>query len=379
MSKKETKMIASNFNLQEITTKDYASAIEAATSCEGNVAVFGRRGSGKTMIAKQKIKELGFSEVYWNLSTMERVDVGGYPDLIGATDEFVKFKLPSSYTNMIKGDKKVVVLMDEVDKADPSLWAPLLEFTQFHTINGRHLPNLVSVIMTGNLISEGGQKPCLPLLDRVSKFIIKPDVQSWQEWAGMSGLIHPSVSAYIHDNSEDLYGDVDPDNSYADPSPRGWEIASKYIKMGDEKGWGIDKTYRMVAGCVGNTIGIKYRSYFEHYHKILPLVKKLFDGHDVTSEFKALSPTERVIVTMVTCSRLTNQLDKESSGAKVSKETDKMLTNAGKLLLITDPEYCMIAIRAQVDISRLVKYDLDSHATFGKALARVKSFANGGK
>lgn len=379
---KDKKMVVSNFNLQIVSTTDYAQAIHSSAQTGKNLAVFGRRGSGKTMIAKESIKDVVIDgkhckEIYWNLSTMERVDVGGYPDLMGSTNDFVSFKLPASYEPMIKGNQPVIVLMDEVDKADPSLWAPLLEFTQFHTINGRPLPNLKSVIMTGNLISEGGNKPCLPLLDRVSKFLIEPDVNSWMEWAGKSRAIHPSVTAYINDYREDLYGDVDPDNSYADPSPRSWQNASDFLFYGDKAGWSLEQTYKMVAGCVGNSVGLKYKAYFEHYHKILPIVNKAFQGHDVTAEFKALKPTERVIIAMIAANRVAGKLDEEKQGAKLSKETNTMLTNAAKLLIAADPEYCLIAVRSQLTIQRLVKYSLDDHADFGKVLARVRNKAAG--
>src|SRR5208282_4961589 len=118
-----------------------------------------RRGSGKTIIGKTSIKESGCKEIYMNLSTMERPDMGGYPNFFAAKQDrhFVDFLLPYWYQDLIEGDTPCVALLDEVDKAEAALWAPLLEFTQFHTINGNKLPNLRAVIMTGNLQSEGGQ------------------------------------------------------------------------------------------------------------------------------------------------------------------------------------------------------------------------------
>lgn len=377
---KKQEMVTSDFNLQKVSTVEYSDAIIAAMQSKTAIAVFGRRGSGKTQIAKELIKKQGYREVYMNLSVMERVDLGGYPNLLNGDGDYVKFRLQESFKPMIEGKEKVVLVLDEVDKAEPSLWAPLLELTQFFSINHTQLPNLHAVIMTGNLISEGGNKPCLPLLDRAAKFLIEPDVDSWMKWAGESGKIHGSVSAYINDNREDLYGQVDPDSSYADPSPRSWENASKYLKQGENENWSPEKTYKMVAGCVGNAVGVKYRAYFDHYQKILPLVKKLFDGKDITKEYNALKVTEQLVACMIVASRLSSVIDekeKELSSKKMSKEVDEALTNAAKLLIGVSHEYCLICVRSQINIERILKYNLDDHESFGKVLARVKQKING--
>lgn len=372
MAKEDKKMVASNFNLQKIDTKEYQQTIKSCISSGTSMAVFGRRGSGKTQIAKEEIRQNGCVEVYWNLSTMERVDVGGYPDLLGARGDFVNFKLPSTYEKMINGDQKVVALLDEVDKAEPSLWAPLLEFTQFHTINGRPLPNLQTIIMTGNLISEGGAKPCLPLLDRTTKFLIEPDVQAWMDWAGSSRKIHPSITSYIHDNQLDLYGDVDPDSSYADPSPRSWENASKILFKGEEENLSPRLLYKLVAGCVGNAVGLKYQAYFDHYQKILPMLDKLEKGNNIMKEYNALSPTEQLIVVSVLCNRIAGAVDDPNSNGKLSKKASELLKNSAKLLVEAPQEYCLIGVRSQITLPRLIKHGLDEHEEFGKVISRVK-------
>ncbi len=376
-------MVTSDFNLQKLDTEGYAKSIRFAIDSGASIAAFGRRGSGKTQIAKEEIKAANCKEVYLNLSVLERPDLGGYPNLLNPTGSFVDFRLPESFRAMIEGNEPVVALLDEVDKAEPSLWAPLLEFTQFHTINGRALKNLKAVIMTGNLISEGGNKPCLPLLDRASKFLIEPDVGKWMEWAGKSGKIHGSVTAYIHDNPADLYGEVDPDSSYADPSPRSWENASKALFIAEKAKFDAETTYRMVAGCVGNATGLKYRAYFEHYQKILPLVEELFAGKDIKKKFQDLKTTEQLVISMIVCSRLSAVLDANESAIKdqkgkktLPKVVDDALTNSSKLLLEISQEYCLISVRSQLKIERIINFSLDDHPDFGKTLARVRQKIN---
>ena len=178
------------FNLEKLNTKDLSEHVAASIQVGGNIAVFGRRGTGKTEISKQEIKKADCIEVYVNLSVLERVDMGGYPNIMSPdpSRKFVDFLLPQFYQLMIEGTRPVVALLDEVDKADPSLWAPLLEFVQFHSINHRPLKNLRAVIMTGNLISEGGSRPSLPLLDRAEKYLVEADATSWLESEGSSRI-----------------------------------------------------------------------------------------------------------------------------------------------------------------------------------------------
>jgi hypothetical protein len=260
MSKKTTTMTSSDFNLEKLNTTELAEHVKSSIQVGGNIAIFGRRGTGKTEISKQEIQDAGFQEVYINLSVLERVDMGGYPNIMASQlqKKFVDFLLPQFYQPMMENKRGVVALLDEVDKADPSLWAPLLEFTQFRSINHQTLPHLHAIIMTGNLISEGGARPSLPLLDRAEKYLVEADATSWLTWAGKKGHIHPSITAYINDNPKDLFGDVDPQDRYADPSPRGWARASEILYKGEERGWSHTLLNKKVCGCIGKSAGISY-------------------------------------------------------------------------------------------------------------------------
>ncbi len=365
---KPVQMTSSDFNLEKLNTKDLSDHVGASIQIGGNIAVFGRRGTGKTEISKQEIKKANLREVYINLSVLERVDMGGYPNLMAAQlqKKFVDFLLPQFYEHMLEGSKGVVALLDEVDKADASLWAPLLEFVQFRSINGRHLPNLVSVIMTGNLISEGGARPSLPLLDRAEKYLVEADASSWLEWAGKSGHIHPSITAYVTDHPKDLFGAVDPEDRYADPSPRGWHRASEILFKGEEKGWNAALLNKKVCGCVGKDAGIKYSNYYEHYMELLPMVEDIYHGKDVSGKYNGLEPTKKLVACMITCARLANQLDQAKD-----LEAPTSAKHVGKFLQKCSYENVLVAVRSQIQIDRLVKFNLDEHPDWEQVLNKI--------
>jgi hypothetical protein len=262
--------------------------------------------------------------------------------------------------------------MDEVDKADPSLWAPLLEFTQFHTINGRHLKNLKSVIMTGNLLAEGGNRPCLPLLDRAEKYLVESDARSWLDWAGRSGKIHPSVTAYITDHPKDLFGAVDPEDRYADPSPRGWAGASELLFIGEKNNWSTELLNKKVCGRVGKDAGLKYSNYYEHYQVLLPLIDEIYKGKDVSDKFNKLEPTKRLVGSMIACARMANVLDSHKGG-----DLPKSVDHMGKFLQKISPENVLVAVRSQIQLSRIITHSLDEHPEWEGVLNSINKRISG--
>jgi predicted AAA+ superfamily ATPase len=66
----------SDFNLKKLNTQEYLDHLKASielssVGCLTNVAIFGLRGSGKTICAKQAISESGHQELYVNLSVVD--------------------------------------------------------------------------------------------------------------------------------------------------------------------------------------------------------------------------------------------------------------------------------------------------------------------
>jgi hypothetical protein len=370
MTDKTPTISSSDFNLEKLNTKELSQHIAATIQVNGNICAFGRRGTGKTEIAKQEIRASNLREVYLNMSVLERTDMGGFPNVMGNGDlkrKFVDFLLPYFYEPMLEGQHGVVCLLDEVDKAAPELWAPLLEFIQFRSINGRKLPNLIAVIMTGNLISEGGFRPSLPLLDRAEKYLVEADATSWLDWAGKNGNIHSSITAYIYDHPKDLFGAVDPEDRYADPSPRGWARASEILSRGEEKGWSSTLLNKKVCGCIGKSAGLQYSSYYEHYQQLLPLIEDIYQGREILQRYNALEPTKKLVACMITCARLANQLDQITANAELPQSVHYV----GKFLQKVSYENVLVAVRSQIQIDRLVKYSLDEHSEWSEVLNKI--------
>lgn len=366
----EQVMALSDFNLEKLNTKEMSEHMNCTIQMGGSLICLGRRGGGKTAISRQQIESLKYHEAYINLSVLERVDLGGYPNVLDPNrkSRFIDFLLPRFYQCMIEGDKPVVALLDEADKADPSLWAPLLEFVQDRRINGHALPNLKAIIMTGNLLGEGGSKITPPLMDRAEKYIMEADVQNWLDWAGISGRIHPAISAYIYDNPSDLFGAVDPDDILADPSPRGWDGTSQICSFGEKAGWGKTVINKKVSGRVGKEAGIKYRNYYEYYVELLPLIGSIFNGENIMKQYEDLTPSKQMIACMIIFSRLANQLDQLEDEARLPNSVGYI----GKFLKYVQPETALISIRSQIRGNRVAKFKLDDQPDWKHFIDSVK-------
>jgi len=354
-------MSSSDFNLQRINTKELSENINATIQFGGNLLAVARRGTGKTTIARETIKRSKLKEVYLNLSLMERPDLGGYPNFFGSKNEkFIQFLMPSIYKELIEGDQPCVAVLDEIDKADSSLLAPLLEFIQFRTVNGCSLKNLHAILMTGNLPEEGGQRPPLPLLDRTEKFLVEINPEHWLDWAATSGKIHPTVTSYIADNLNDLTEEDDNNENYSSRSPRSWENASQLITFGEKYNWSSKLLLHKVSACVGKSTGSKYSAFFEHYQVLLPKVEKIMRGEKIKS-FADLEPTKQLVISMILCSRFARLLDyhkEKHSTTKLSDDINCISNNVVNFLKTIDPEMALISVRGQVGVDRVLDFDL---------------------
>lgn len=354
----------SDYNLREITTKDFSeilrTTIEYGCADDGAPAavfVAGRRGSGKTFIAKDAIKDSGCDELYLNLSMCERTEISGFPNLLSANKglKYVSYMLPQYFEPLFEGDKPVVALFDEIDKCQSDLFGSLLEIFQFKSVNSLRMKNLRAIICTGNLQQEGGHRPALPLLDRTEKYLMTTRVDHWLDWcSSKNARIHPSITAFISDHPDLLMGEVDNGDLYADPSPRGWHNYSKILAFGEERKWSVNTLIHKAFGCIGKAAGIRYEAYFTHYQVLLPIAEKIMKGENV-AEFEDLHPSKKMVACMIVCSRLSRLFDVMHEKKEKLPPQSKTVV---KFLRDVDPEMALTSIRGQIGIDRVIKADL---------------------
>ena len=112
-----------------VATEDLTIAVNAAVTLERPLLVKGEPGTGKTELARQVSEALGLEMIEWNIKSTTRAQQGLYEyDAVSRLrDSQLGEEKVHDVTNYIKkgklwqafeSDKKVVLLIDEVDKAD---------------------------------------------------------------------------------------------------------------------------------------------------------------------------------------------------------------------------------------------------------------------
>jgi len=150
-----------------VATEDLMVAVNAAIRLERPLLVKGEPGTGKTELARQVSEALGLRLIEWHIKSTTRAHQGLYEyDAVSRLrdsqlgDERVRdvknYIKPGKLWDAFGADEKVVLLIDEIDKADiefPNDLLQELDRMEFHvyetgeTIKAKHRP---IVIITSN-------------------------------------------------------------------------------------------------------------------------------------------------------------------------------------------------------------------------------------
>ena len=149
-----------------IASDDLAVAVNAAVTLERPLLVKGEPGTGKTELARQVAGALGLNIIEWNVKSTTRAQQGLYEydavsrlrdsQLGGDVDDIGSYIKRGKLWEAFAADERVVLLIDEIDKADiefPNDLLQELDRMEFHvyetgeTIVARHRP---IVIITSN-------------------------------------------------------------------------------------------------------------------------------------------------------------------------------------------------------------------------------------
>ena len=150
-----------------VATDDLTIAVNAAVTLERPLLVKGEPGTGKTELAKQVAQSLGLDMLEWNIKSTTKAQQGLYEyDAVSRlrdsqlgeerVHDVANYIRKGKLWQAFETDKKVVLLIDEIDKADiefPNDLLQELDRMEFHvyetgeTIRARHRP---IVIITSN-------------------------------------------------------------------------------------------------------------------------------------------------------------------------------------------------------------------------------------
>jgi MoxR-like ATPase len=181
----------------------------AAVGDKQTILVEGDMGSGKTSILKLLARLLPkHVPVYFDSTTKDIADM--FVPMFDKIDDDGVVRYAVNEELGFHSKKPIILMIDELGKANPSVKNGLLRIMQEHeTAGGKKLPDGSIVFATTNLGAEQ-VGDLLPPHARNRITVVrmrKPDHKEWVEW-GQSNGIHHSVLGWVNENPRAIWQSV---------------------------------------------------------------------------------------------------------------------------------------------------------------------------
>ena len=253
------------------TTKALSIAIQAGTP----VLAWGPPGVGKTAAITAVADALNVPLEVVLASIREPSDFSGLPVI---RDDGVTMEAPS-WARRLAQSGKGILFLDEISTAPPAVQAALLRVVLDRVVGDMELPVGVAVVAAANPPEQaaGGWDLSAPLANRFCHLSWGLDTQAWidgmiqgwpvpsvdrlpEKWQDGIPAARALVAAFIRHRPH-LLLQVPASEEQAGkawPSPRSWDMASRLLAASDAAQAGEDVTASLMAGCVGDGVGLEF-------------------------------------------------------------------------------------------------------------------------
>jgi hypothetical protein len=187
------------------------------TTNEVSFYLEGAPGGGKSALAKEVGKELGFDQVeMFYASLRDPVDLLGTPSNGG---EFTSWKPPEELAKLSTG--RNLLILDELSDAEKQMQNALCSLIYERKVGKLQLSRDTYIIATGNRTKDksGANRLVSKLRGRLRTIEYTENIHDWSEWALTAGL--QTVLIQFLRFRPDLLSAFDPDKIC--PTPRNWE------------------------------------------------------------------------------------------------------------------------------------------------------------
>jgi len=335
-----------------VTPVQARKAILTAFRAKRPVFLWGPPGIGKSEIVESIANELGGVMVDLRMAQMEPTDIRGIPYY---NKEIVKMDwaepvdLPSQ--ELADQYPVVVLFLDEMNSAPPAVQAAGYQLVLNRRVGKYVLPDNVVIIAAGNRDSDKGvtYRMPMPLANRFIHIEMRPDFESWQEWAIEKG-IHKDVVGYLSFAKQDLYDFDAKSSSRAFATPRSWTFVSDLIQ--DDN---IDKNtlLTLVSGAVGDGLAVKFMAH-RKVAQHMPKPIDILTGKEKNLKTKEISAMYSLAVSM--CYELRAYLNSDNRDIE---EFHKMFDNFLNYMMDNfETELVIMGVRVAL---KTYKFPVDPH------------------
>lgn len=268
------------------------------------VFLWGPPGVGKSELISGITEELGGAMIDLRLGQMEPTDIRGIPFYnkdLGIMDWAPPIDLPSE--EMAQQYPIIVLFLDEMNSAAPAVQAAGYQLILNRRIGKYVLPDNVVIVAAGNRDSDKGvtYRMPSPLANRFVHLEIRPDFESWQQWA-VENTIHQDVIGYLSFAKQDLFDFDAKSASRSFATPRSWSFVSQFLQDEDITD---QELVDLVAGTVGEGLAHKFMAHRKVAGK-MPNPSDVIEGKVKKLEIEEVSAMYSLTVAM--CYELKDRL-----------------------------------------------------------------------
>jgi len=366
--------------IQELNQAELMQMLRFYVRTGKNLLTFGAAGIGKTEMAFQACAAEGFDFKYINLSVLEAPDLNGLPvlgegrDREGVAYQFSDYAPPKMLPRAATLGKKVVLIVDEADKAKEELQNPCLELFQYRSINGNKL-DVHAILATGNLPDENAFSRTMShaLTNRCGVYRVGHSFEPWQKWA-VENAVNSLVVAFLSQNTEQLLmkeveGD---DTAYCARTPRSWTNAA--MDIDDAAHEDVDFQTMLVAGRVGMTGAAAFRVWLEHHRFVYPTIQALVEKGEMPNIDQM--DLDRLLVCAVGSAdaimrEWRNPSSKRDTEAK-KKAVRDVAAKVGRFLKSIPSEIAVCAVKSSLDLKVIAANELIKERDFLDVYLKIK-------
>lgn len=341
-----------------VTSQQARKALLTAFNAKRPVFLWGPPGIGKSELVAEIAEELGGAMIDLRMAQMEPTDIRGIPFFNkdnGKMDWAPPIDLPDE--DFASQYPVVVLFLDEMNSAAPSVQAAGYQLILNRRVGKYKLPDNVVIVAAGNRDSDRGvtYRMPMPLANRFIHVEMRPDFNSWQNWAVLQG-IHQDVVGYLSFAKQDMYDFDAKSSSKAFATPRSWTFVSELLK---DKSIDEDTLFTLVSGAVGEGLAAKFKAH-RRFASALPNPSDILSGKVDTLDTKEISAMYSLTTSM--CYELRDAhknpaTDKEQFMNMMDNFLSYMMKNFETELVVMGAKMAMKTYDIQIDYIKLKSFD----------------------
>lgn len=350
-----------------ITSRELQEALAMAVATRLPIFLWGPPGIGKSQGIASFAHRRKSPIIDLRMAQTEPTDIRGIPYYNKETNKMEwahPIELPTQ--EFASQYESVFLFLDELNTAPPAVQAAAYQLVLDRRVGTYVLPDNVYIIAAGNRETDRGvtYKMPSPLANRFVHLEMRPDAESFIEWAQDEGDIHADVVGYISFAKHHLFEHNPNSASKGFPTPRTWHYVSNVLKKYPADSFLVNA---FIAGAIGDGVAAGFIQQRKYASK-LPTGEQILSGA-VTEIPKDIELSSMYILSV----NLANAIRDSSK----NDQYEDFVTKSGNLLsFITDnftPEMVTHVIK-MTTVQNKVQLPITRLKQFPELLKKNKEF-----